>query len=53
MKISELRTARQVREDAPWQVKFLYAVGWVPNQAQILYLRWRTRNGQEQLAGRR
>lgn len=53
MKISDLKTARQLHEEASWQVKFLYAIGWVPNQAQILYLKWRIRHGQEQLAGRR
>ena len=43
MKLADLKTAREIHREDPWQVKLLYTVGWVPNQIQILWLKWKTR----------
>jgi hypothetical protein len=43
MKISELKTAREVRRGDAWGVRWRYWVGWPKNQLEILALRVRAR----------
>ena len=48
MKLSALKSARQIEKEgihAAWATLWYYYAGWLPNQIEILWLRYKTRRG--------
>ena len=49
MKLSALKTAWQIEREgvrAAWATLWYHYAGWLPNQIEILYLKWKVRNAQ-------
>lgn len=49
MKLSELRTSREVHRQDPLSVKLLVLMGWVPNRISIWWLKRYLRKHKDQL----
>lgn len=47
MKLSALKTARQIEKEgvrAAWDTLWYHYTGWLPNQIEILYLKWKVKH---------
>jgi hypothetical protein len=47
IKLSALKTARQIHKESvrsAWATLWYHYTGWLPNQVEILYLKWKVKH---------